>query len=77
VADIGQERWNYLVFCTGRSDEESGSHSGRGLRMLREIKGKNCGSMKFPVESPNPAASGEQGLLIKSFALFSQALIFH
>lgn len=33
-------------------------------------KGKNYGSMQFSAEIPNPSASEEQGLLIKSFALF-------
>lgn len=36
-----------------------------------EAKGKNYGSMQFSAEIPNPSASKEQGLLIKSFALFS------
>lgn len=35
-----------------------------------EAKGKNYNSMQFSAEIPNPAASEEQGLLIKSFALF-------
>lgn len=61
---------DFLASCTNIQVRGGTQELRRQKPETGETKGSNYGSMQFSAEVPNPAASEEQGLLIKSFALF-------